>query len=84
MDPITLRVLERFIRGAKALQPGMIVRYVGAQSPKLAGLEGEVVEVEGGYATVNWKYRGVADEKYAFHELKPIRAYSRRFQASRT
>lgn len=78
MDPVTLRVLERFIKGAKALQKGDLVRYVGAQFPRLAGMEGEVLGPDGNFLEVQW--RTGQKSSHAPHELKGIRSYSKRFR----
>lgn len=78
MDPLTLRVLERFIKGSKPLQKGSLVRYVGAQSPRLAGMEGEIVEVDGDRFKVAW--RNGQESSHVGYELKAIRSYSKRFR----
>jgi hypothetical protein len=66
---------------------GSVVRYVGAQYPHLAGLEGRVTATRGDAYTVRWRQRRgalrPADPRdpptYQGHELKLLRGFTRAF-----
>lgn len=59
-------------------KPGDVVRYVGAQQPELAGMEGIVIDQDGDWVRVDWKYRG--EERVPYLELKVLRGFTKRFR----
>jgi hypothetical protein len=69
---------------------GSIVRYIGTQSPHLAGLEGRIADLRGPPWIVAWRERGGAlrardprdPPTYEEHELKTLRDFSPAFQRS--
>jgi hypothetical protein len=72
---------DRVITRYAAKSVGTLVRYIGGQHPKLAGMEGEIQSIDGDHAEVQWKNGSPNMEtKIQLHELKTINSYSKRFR----
>jgi hypothetical protein len=86
LDPKTLNEHARDLRHTppmteawKKAKPKDIVRYIGDQEPRLAGMEGEVRTVTGDKAQVRWAGHP-EDKKHDVRDLRVLKGYTKRFK----